>query len=42
MGLPLERVQASLRFSLGRGTTADETRIAAAAVADAVERQRRR
>ncbi len=42
MGLPLARVQASLRFSLGRTSTAEELPRAAAAVADAVERQRRR
>ena len=42
MGLPLQRVQASLRFSLGRGTTAEEVQRAAAAVADAVARQRKR
>ncbi|HET7292202.1 MAG TPA: cysteine desulfurase family protein [Vicinamibacteria bacterium] len=42
MGLPLSRVQASLRFSLGRGTTADEVERAAALVAEAVTRQRRR
>jgi cysteine desulfurase len=41
MGLPLHRVQASLRFSLGRGTTEAEIDRAAAAVAEAVERQRR-
>ncbi len=41
MGLPLHRVQASLRFSLGRGTTAEEVDRAAGAVAEAVERQRR-
>jgi len=42
MGLPLQRVQASLRFSLGRGTTAEEVQHAGAAVADAVARQRKR
>jgi cysteine desulfurase len=41
MGLPLERVQASLRFSLGRSTTEADVERAAAAVAEAVERQRR-
>jgi cysteine desulfurase len=41
MGLPLERVQASLRFSLGRGTTAEHVDRAAALVAEAVERQRK-
>jgi cysteine desulfurase len=40
MGLPVERVQASLRFSLGRGTTAAEIDEAVARVAQAVERQR--
>jgi cysteine desulfurase len=40
MGLPMERVQASVRFSLGRGTTGEEIERAADAVADAVERQR--
>jgi len=42
MGLPVERVQASIRFSLGRSTTAAQTDRAAAAVAEAVERQRSR
>jgi cysteine desulfurase len=41
MGLPLERVQGSVRFSLGRGTTPDQIDRAAAAVSEAVERQRR-
>ena len=41
MGLPLERVQASLRFSMGRGTTADHVDRAVKLVADAVEKQRR-
>ena len=40
MGLPLERVQASLRFSLGRGTTADHVDRAATLVAEAVGKQR--
>lgn len=40
MGLPLERVQASVRFSLGRGTTAEEVDRAAEAVTAAVARQR--
>lgn len=40
MGLPLERVQASVRFSLGRGTTAEEIDRAAEAVTAAVARQR--
>jgi len=42
MGLPVERVQASIRFSLGRSTTAAQVDRAAAAVAEAVERQRGR
>jgi cysteine desulfurase len=41
MGLPLERVQGSLRFSLGRGTTAEHVDRAAPLVAEAVERQRK-
>ena len=41
MGLPPERVQASLRFSLGRATTEAELTRAAEAVRTAVERQRR-
>jgi cysteine desulfurase len=41
MGLRPERVQGSLRFSLGRATTAEEVGRAAEAVATAVERQRR-
>ena len=41
MGLPLERVQASLRFSLGRGTTAEHVDRGAQLVAEAVEKQRR-
>ena len=40
MGLPPERVQASLRFSLGRGTTAADLDRAADAVAAAVSAQR--
>jgi len=40
MGLPLERVQASVRFSLGRGTREADVDRAADAVAAAVERQR--
>ncbi len=40
MGLPMARVQASLRFSLGRGSTAEEVALAAEAVARAVEKQR--
>jgi cysteine desulfurase len=42
MGLPVERVQASIRFSLGRSTTSAQVDRAAAAVAEAVERQRSR
>jgi cysteine sulfinate desulfinase/cysteine desulfurase-like protein len=41
MGLRPERVQGSLRFSLGRGTTAEEVARASEAVAMAIERQRR-
>jgi cysteine desulfurase len=41
MGLAMERVQGSLRFSLGRSTTAEDVERAAAAVAECVERQRR-
>lgn len=41
MGLPMERVQSSLRFSLGRATTAEEVERAAAMVAEAVAKQRR-
>jgi len=40
MGLPIERVQGSLRFSMGRSTTAAQVESACAAVAEAVERQR--
>jgi cysteine desulfurase len=40
MGLPPERVQASLRLSLGRGTTESHLDRAAEALRDAVERQR--
>jgi len=40
MGLPAERVQASLRFSLGRATTEAQLARAADAVRTAVERQR--
>jgi cysteine desulfurase len=42
MGLPLGRVQASLRFSLGPSNTDAEIERAADATAEAVERQRRR
>jgi cysteine desulfurase len=41
MGLPAERVQGSLRFSLGRGTTEGQVARAAEAVAQAVDTQRR-
>ena len=41
MGLPLERVQASLRFSLGRGTTAEHVDRAAKLVVEAVDKQRK-
>lgn len=40
MGLPMASVQASVRFSLGRGTSGEEIALAAAAVQRAVERQR--
>jgi cysteine desulfurase len=40
MGLTTERVQASIRFSLGRGTTEAQVDRAAEAVAEAVGRQR--
>src|SRR5688572_16689506 len=42
MGLPIERVQGSVRFSLGRANTEAEVDRAAAAVAEAVLRQRSR
>jgi cysteine desulfurase len=42
MGLSMERVQGSLRFSLGRSTTEGEVDRAAQAVAEAVARQRER
>ena len=41
IGLSLERVQASLRFSLGRGTTEEQVDRAAALIAEAVEKQRK-
>jgi cysteine desulfurase len=41
MGLPPERVQSSLRFSLGRSTTEGDVDHAAAVVATVVERARR-
>jgi cysteine desulfurase len=40
MGLPVARVQGSVRFSLGRATTADDIAQTAEAVAKAVARQR--
>ena len=40
MGLPAPRVQGSLRFSLGRGTTSEQIESVAAAVTEAVEKQR--
>ena len=40
MGLPRERVNAAIRFSLGRGTTDDEIDRTVAAVTAAVARQR--
>jgi cysteine sulfinate desulfinase/cysteine desulfurase-like protein len=42
MGLPLARVRGALRFSLGRTNTADDVSFAAAAVREAVARQRSR
>jgi cysteine desulfurase len=42
MGLPLARVQGSLRFSLGRGTTEADILRVADAVTEVVERQRSR
>lgn len=41
MGLPMDQVQGSLRFSLGRGTRAAEVDRAAAEVAEAIALQRR-
>ena len=40
MGLPMERVQSSLRFSLGRSTSAEQVDQAVSAVREAVARQR--
>jgi cysteine desulfurase len=40
MGLPMPRIEGSLRFSLGRATTEDDVRLAADKVAETVERQR--
>jgi len=40
MGLPMERVQGSLRFSLGRATTAEQVERAAGLVTEAVAKQR--
>jgi cysteine desulfurase len=42
MGLPMERVQGSLRFSLGRKTTTDQIDRAAEATIAAITRQRER
>jgi cysteine desulfurase len=42
MGLPMERVQGSLRFSLGRSTTAEQVDRAAEATLAAITRQRAR
>jgi cysteine desulfurase len=42
MGLPVERVQGSLRFSLGRSTTRAQVDAAVAALLEAVEKQRAR
>jgi cysteine desulfurase len=40
MGLPLRRIQGSLRFSLGRATTEAEISRAADAVVEVLERHR--
>ena len=40
MGLPMPRIEGSLRFSLGRATTEDDLRAAADKVAEAVTKQR--
>jgi cysteine desulfurase len=40
MGLPLARIQGSIRFSLGRATTSEDVAATARAVSAAVERQR--
>jgi cysteine desulfurase len=42
MGLPMERVQGSLRFSLGRATTVEQVDRAAEATLAAIKRQRER
>jgi cysteine desulfurase len=42
MGFSAERVQSSLRLSLGRGTTEQEVDYAAGVIASAVARQRRK
>jgi cysteine desulfurase len=42
MGLPPERVESSLRFSLGRGTTEEDVDVAAEVVAAVLARQRTR
>jgi cysteine desulfurase len=42
MGLRLERVQASIRLSLGRGTTEDDVDVAASRITTAIEAQRGR
>jgi cysteine desulfurase len=42
MGLPLARVKSSIRFSLGRNTTSEDIEQTVEAVADAVDRQRKR
>ena len=41
LGLTVDETRASLRFGLGRGTTADEIERAIGAVAEAVSRLRR-
>jgi cysteine desulfurase len=40
MGLPMARIEGSIRLSLGRGTTEEDVRGAAACIAEAVARQR--
>src|SRR5206468_875133 len=40
MGLPLPRIEGSIRISIGRGTTEDDLREAADRIREAVERQR--
>jgi cysteine desulfurase len=40
MGLPMPRIEGSLRFSIGRGTTDEDLRLAVEKVAEGVARQR--